>query len=175
MSCCNSTTKCICFMFFLHCSYLLQPSPLTWILRITMADAENTAADVPIEAPARPTKKRSLSSAQWADLKTPQLEVISGCRIKKKLFKDQKKNLLEGINHKFFRDQKKITPHENSTGSVSLRSWPDQKKIIRPGSLAKYDMKNCTQFWPGAHSVKMYETHRNTPCSDHCVAGFSCC
>ena len=42
-----------------------------------MADAENTAADVPIEAPARPTKKRSLSSAQWADLKTPQLEVIS--------------------------------------------------------------------------------------------------
>ena len=34
------------------------------------------------------------------------------------------------------------------------------KKIIRPGSLAKYDMKNCTQFWPRAHSlVKMYETH----------------
>ena len=99
----------------------------------------------------------------------------TGCRIKKKLFKDQKKIILEGINHKFFRDQKKITLHENSTGSVSLRSWPDQKKIIRPGSLAKYDMKNCTQFWPGAHSVKMYETHRNTPCSDHCVAGFSCC
>ena len=84
----------------------------------------------------------------------------AGCRIKKKLFKDQKKIILEGINHKFFRDQKKITLHENSTGSVSLRSWPDQKKIIRPGSLAKYDMKNCTQFWPGAHSlVKMYETH----------------
>ena len=99
----------------------------------------------------------------------------TGCRIKKKIFKDQKKIILEGINHKFFRDQKKITLHENSTGSVSLRSWPDQKKIIRPGSLAKYDMKNCTQFWPGAHSVKMYETHRNTPCSDHCVAGFSCC
>ena len=34
------------------------------------------------------------------------------------------------------------------------------KKNIRPGSLHKNDMKNCTQFWPGAHSlVKMYETH----------------
>ena len=43
---------------------------------------------------------------------------------------------------------------------MSLRSWPDQKKITRPGSLAKYDIKNCTQFWPGARSLlKMYETH----------------
>ena len=71
-----------------------------------------------------------------------------------------KKNYTRRDQPQIFSGSKKKTLHENSTGSVSLRSWPDQKKIIRPGSLAKYDIKDCTQFWPGAHSlVKMYETH----------------
>ncbi len=41
-------------MFLLHYSHL-QP-------RIMADNAENTAADVPIEVPARPTKKRSPGS-----------------------------------------------------------------------------------------------------------------
>ena len=85
---------------------------------------------------------------------------VHGCRIKKKLFKDQKKIILEGINHKFFRDQKKIYATRKLHWERVSAFLAGSKKNIRPGSLAKYDIKNCTQFWPGAHSlVKMYETH----------------
>ena len=86
--------------------------------------------------------------------------MITGCRIKKKYLRIKKKIILEGINHKFFRDQKKTYATRKLHWERVSAFLAGSKKIIRPGSLAKYDMKNCTQLWPGAHSlVKMYETH----------------
>ena len=65
------------------------------------------------------------------------------------------------------RDQPQILSGSKKNHATRKLHWErvsaflaGSKKIIRPGSLAKYDMKNCTQIWPGAHSlVKMYETH----------------
>ena len=77
-------------------------------------------------------------------------------RIKKKLFPgDQKKNIMR-IKIKLFTWIETLSCGRGA----KIASLTGSKKIIRPGSLPKNDMKNCTQFWPGAHSlVKMYETH----------------
>ena len=81
----------------------------------------------------------------------------------KKLIRGLRKIIPRGSKKNIMRFKKKLFTWKETLScgrGAKIASLTGSKKIIRPGSLPKNDMKNCTQFWPGAHSlVKMYETH----------------
>ena len=82
-----------------------------------------------------------LTNRRWAD----DLMLYPGCRIKKKQLRI-KKNYIRRDQPQIFSGSKKIILHENSTGSVSLRSWQDQKKLLDPDLWPNATLKIAHSF-----------------------------
>ena len=94
--------------------------------------------------------------------------VLHGWGIKKKLIRGSKKIIPRGSKKNYYEDQKKLFTWIETLScgrGAKIASLTGSKKIIRPGSLPKNDMKNCTQFWQGTFPR---QNVRNTLCSDHC-------